>query len=378
MIQGLVFSGLLFWRFAKQKVLADLYIAMLLLLMAWHRTTYMIGFMGWYDTFKNTKVNYFLIYFGLAIGPLIYLYVRAHVKSKRHFAKQDYLHFLPVVVYVLYRVTLFVHDSAQPGFDKGYEGEWMRNFSVPYIEPMFEILTKISMILYLAFTVQLFILHKRKILHFFSDTSKMELNWIRNFLILYVFLFVIGFMFDVTDTVIFDLNYKQVWWVHLLNAASLIYLGFMALRSKPLLLQNLSAELNNHSLNMTQLVVQPEQRNDFKKEANQIQLLFTDNHMFLDPDLTLSSVAKQTGMSTHLVSQVINTTFTMNFKEYVNQFRVEEVKRRLKNSEYDHLTISGIALDCGFNSKATFNRVFKAMTGLSPSAYKKKKRVEAS
>lgn len=134
MLQGLLFSALLFYRFFTKKVLSDLWIAILLLLMAWHRTTYMIGFMGWYDNFKNTKINYALIYFGLAIGPLIYLYVKALVKPTNSFKKFHLWHFLPMMIYFFYHVILYLYDSAQPNFTEGYEGVMMQNYAEPYIE----------------------------------------------------------------------------------------------------------------------------------------------------------------------------------------------------------------------------------------------------
>ena len=90
---------------------------------------------------------------------------------------------------------------------------------------------------------------------------------------------------------------------------------------------------------------------------------------FLDPDLTLSELAGQLGVSAHVLSQVINSGFGKNFNDFVNAYRVEEVKKRLQAGEQKQKSLLGIALDCGFNSKATFNRTFKKFTELSPSEY---------
>jgi len=75
-------------------------------------------------------------------------------------------------------------------------------------------------------------------------------------------------------------------------------------------------------------------------------------------------------MSLHDVSEVINTGMGVNFNELINRYRVEEVKRRLVDPKNDHLSLMAIGLDSGFNSKATFNRVFKQIAGMSPSQYK--------
>jgi AraC-like DNA-binding protein len=53
----------------------------------------------------------------------------------------------------------------------------------------------------------------------------------------------------------------------------------------------------------------------------------------------------------------------------VNSYRVEEVKKRLGNLKYEHLSLTGIAFDCGFNSEASFYRIFRQQTGYSPKSY---------
>jgi AraC-like DNA-binding protein len=63
---------------------------------------------------------------------------------------------------------------------------------------------------------------------------------------------------------------------------------------------------------------------------------------------------------------VINQGFQLNFNDFINQYRIEAVKDKLKAGEQKTQTLLGIAYDCGFNSKATFNRAFKKVTGLSP------------
>jgi len=91
---------------------------------------------------------------------------------------------------------------------------------------------------------------------------------------------------------------------------------------------------------------------------------------YLNPDLTLPQLATEIGISTHLLSQVINEHFKLNFFDFINQYRVEAFKEKIVNSKYGNYSILGIALECGFNSKSAFNRIFKKYTGLTPSQYK--------
>ena len=75
-------------------------------------------------------------------------------------------------------------------------------------------------------------------------------------------------------------------------------------------------------------------------------------------------------MSAHNLSQVINAKLGKNFYDFVNEYRVEEVKRRLRDPKYTNLKILAIGMDAGFNTKSTFNAFFKKHTGLTPSQYR--------
>jgi AraC-like DNA-binding protein len=67
---------------------------------------------------------------------------------------------------------------------------------------------------------------------------------------------------------------------------------------------------------------------------------------------------------------VLNQHLHTSFNEFVNEYRVSAFKQKLCTDEVKHLTIAGIAAECGFNSQATFQRTFRQVTGLSPSEFK--------
>ena len=94
------------------------------------------------------------------------------------------------------------------------------------------------------------------------------------------------------------------------------------------------------------------------------------NRFYLDAELSLNSLAKELGISIHELSRIINTGLRKNFNDFVNEFRIQDVARKMKDPAYDRITLLGIAYDCGFNSKTTFNRAFKQIIGKSPVEYK--------
>ncbi|MBS1525760.1 MAG: ABC transporter permease [Bacteroidetes bacterium] len=91
---------------------------------------------------------------------------------------------------------------------------------------------------------------------------------------------------------------------------------------------------------------------------------------YLDAELSLNSLAKELGISIHELSKIINTGLRKNFNDFVNEFRIHDVARKMKDPAYDRITLLGIAYDCGFSSKTTFNRAFKQITGKSAAEYK--------
>ena len=93
---------------------------------------------------------------------------------------------------------------------------------------------------------------------------------------------------------------------------------------------------------------------------------------FLDGNLTIHDLSAKTGIARHHITQVLNERYKRNFFTFINEYRVKEVIERFSNPKYNLYTILAIAMDAGFNSKTTFNSIFKSQTGLTPSDYRVK------
>jgi AraC-like DNA-binding protein len=91
---------------------------------------------------------------------------------------------------------------------------------------------------------------------------------------------------------------------------------------------------------------------------------------FLTPSITLQDVAEKMNEQPRYISQVINELLGQNFIDFVNSYRIEEAKKLLIDSKFQHYSIHGIMLEVGFNSKSAFNNAFKKQTGFTPSEYK--------
>ncbi len=110
-----------------------------------------------------------------------------------------------------------------------------------------------------------------------------------------------------------------------------------------------------------------------KTEAHYQKLLkmVQEEKLYQNAELNMTLLAEKTGLSNGYLSQIINQKEGKNFFDFINYYRVEEVKQKLNDAAFDHYSILGIALEAGFKSKSTFNAVFKKFTGQTPSKFRK-------
>lgn len=377
-LQGVIFTILLFRRYLNTRNSSDVFLALILFITCYHQTSYIIGFLGWYDTFKSTKINYYLVPLSLALAPLIYFYFKSITNPKSNFKKKCLLHFIPILVLVIIKLFILIYDANQEGFKETQNGYLVINFQWKYLDPVVALFSMLQMLIYLVLSFQLLYTYREKITHFFSNTFKLELNWLHNFLIVYTILYIYYSIQIVVNATIVDLSWIQEWWYYLLSGLVIIYIGIKGFftdlsklkgieigsfldQKKNLLHKEIKTiEVTNSKLNEKVLV-----------NKIFIEDYFKINKPFLEPDLTLVGLSKKLSISREELSETINKGFNLKFNDFINQYRVEEFKSKLSQGQNKQLSLLGIAYECGFNSKATFNRAFKKSTNKSPSEYLK-------
>lgn len=102
-----------------------------------------------------------------------------------------------------------------------------------------------------------------------------------------------------------------------------------------------------------------------------LEEIIIKNKRYLDPNLSLDSLAEKLQLSKSYLSRIINTELQTSFNDYINSLRIAEAKQLLHNSEFSNYTLVSIGLEAGFSSKTTFNNAFKKFTGVTPSHFRK-------
>lgn len=369
-IQGLIFAFLLLSKYRRKRNISDLFLALILLLTCYSQTCYTVGFMGWYDEFRTTKINYFLYNIGIALAPLIYFYVKSVTTSNFKFRKKDWWHFAFAFVFILYRLSIFTYDALQPGFHETQNGFLKINVDEAIVQPVMSFIEFPFMLLYLAFTLQLFYNYRKKIKQYFSNTYKLELNWILSFLVLFTLMFIYDTIQTIIGAFVTDLNYQQRWWLNLLGALITLYIGIKGYFTDTTKLKKLNFTFSP-SLEAIPEITRNNHKIVSRRDMAMVKRLMEEDKVYLNPELNLSDLAEQANMSRAQLSEIINSGFNKNFNDFVNMYRVDAFKSMIRENRHQQLSLLGIAQECGFNSKATFNRVFKKLTTHSPTEYLK-------
>lgn len=365
-LQGVLFAILLFAKYLKHRNPSHLILVLILLLVCYQQICYTVGFMGWYNEFRTTKINYWLMPISLALAPLLFFYVKSVTMSRFVFRKKDFLHFGLAFMLIGFRVFIYIYDSLQPGFHETQNGVLKIAADEAIVQPILVFLDFAIMLLYLAFTFQLFFNYRKKIQHYFSNTYKLELNWVLSFLIAFSFLFLYGTIQTLINVAITELSYTQEWWFNILMAIVTLYIGIRGYFTDTNKLKKLEFSFTPSPISIP--------KSDDKQTVSQLEIdmvsaFMKDEKPYLNPDLNLSELADDLKMNRGQLSQVINSGFGQNFNDFVNNYRVNAIKEKLNEGSHKQLSLLGIAYDCGFNSKATFNRVFKKLTQTSPTEY---------
>lgn len=112
-------------------------------------------------------------------------------------------------------------------------------------------------------------------------------------------------------------------------------------------------------------------KEEYELLIKKLKACMTKEELFLNPTLSLQQLSNKLDVSSNQLSMILNDYVGKNFFDFINYYRVEEVKRRLVDPKYKNQTLLSISGECGFNSKSAFNRIFKNLTGKTPSQYQK-------
>jgi len=315
--------------------------------------------------FSNEVLNISLI-LPLTYMPFMYLYARTIISETPKFRPRDILHFLPFLLFLLL--------TAAFGNEELFYGQSQKwPLGAALFRMIFSAYFMLTLIFYSVRVLRLIQDHQRKIKDSFSFTSEMiTLNWLKFILVLFVVsfigLFSVGMMVDSANYPFDPRLFTRV--ALTIFAFGVSYFGVKqpTLYKPSTAVEATPRDDDTEKTKYRRSGLTDEQANDY---LSRLQDYMQSARPFLDPELTIKDIADHLHISRHYITQIINEKLNKNFFQWINDYRIEEVKKLLLDPRYDHLTIVALAYDCGFNSKSAFNAIFKKSTGRTPSEYRR-------
>lgn len=379
-VHGFVYAVLLWRKSISNETIADRWLSIFLILCVLYISPWMLGFGGWYDRQPYRDILFYVPFHHLYfIGPVIFFYVQSLLNPSFKFRKREWMHLIPGILYLIYSLVIvvtdklilkkyyFLGDGADRDFDSWYQ-----------------LSGYISMIIYFIASIRYYNLYKKLMVQVLSYADSVLFKWIRNFLIAFLIILIVRLILFLLSFS-YNLRYWDTWWYFFAFSIAFYYIAVTGyansvktktpfstdlFTSKPAIL--LQYHEPNSNIEEAEII---EKNNEvFEKEDDgfvkdwkeKIVQLVVSQKAYAEPELSLTDLAKKLGTNASVLSKAINKSFEMNFNDFVNYHRVLGVMEKLKAGEQKKQTLLGIAYDCGFNSKATFNRAFKKVAGTSP------------
>lgn len=387
--QGLFFSLVLF-RMKTGNRFANRLLAWLLLLFT----------IGLVDGFLSATYLFFRypaligIYWPLqfSYGPLIYFYVKSLTVpqwERRHL--RFFAHFLPVILTAIYLIPFYLLDADSKARRWYFGHSHLRNFAVG-IHPI-EVVGILQLAGYLVLALRLLAQHSKSIRQNFSSLEQISLSWLRTVVVagmvlvcMYVFFAVLSQFFGV---------YEEIAYLNNLLVAIVIYvMAYKGIRQPRIFAD---ADVSRPTVKTAQIPtdsLMPEVSLPWTRSSEQekgpvdkyrksaltdeqsekifarLSALMEKEKPHLEMGLTLPMLSKMLDVSSHHLSQVMNSKLNKTFFDYINEYRVLEAEKMLTAPESERFSILGIAMDAGFNSKSAFYTAFKKHTGMTPTQFK--------
>ncbi len=362
---GLAIALLLAFR--KPNRTANLLLAGMLVTLTMELTPQILGFAGFYDTYPWLSFAPFNVTY--SYGPLIYLYTARLILGRT--PRRWLWHLAPAFAQFAYYSFWFLQSlETKLWFVDAYHE--------PYVVPAETLITLTVAMAYLIAAFRLFRRYQRWLPQAVADRENFRMPWLRNYLIAASVGYLVGLGFELVDTLIQPLSYRQEFPMYVVLALMVYYVGIEGYRHAGLAYPAMPADRDGLDANgpaTPNATAAPQSGADHETAALEAfgQLAkqrLIEEAWHLNPSLTLADMAKALGSNTAKLSRAINLGLGENFNALINRCRVEAVKAQLQDPSNDKDMLQ-IALDCGFNSKTNFNRNFKRFTGQTPLSYRR-------
>lgn len=309
---------------------------------------------------KSMLPNTFLL-----LNPALFLYINSLTSPK---FRLKILHLLHLIPYLFFEISAYFIN--EPFSVKAF----FEPTSTQIFKYSFSIASFVSWIVYNSLSGMLVMKHREKIKDEFSTIERNKrLNWILFIFVFYNLLCIVLMGVNIMVIIQNKLFHIPLIYNYSVLLVIIYIISFYGLRQK-LIYQTIYKEnhidesLKNNNGKYKRSVLNHEK----KEKIKEVLVNYFDHEQpYLNPELSMQLVAEKLSIPKHQLTEVLNTSIGKNFFQFVNEYRIEAVKKMLLDPK-THYSIEAIGYECGFNNKSTFFSVFKSFTGFTPLQYRNK------
>lgn len=349
--------ALLLWTHRLGKKQSNRILAGLLFCISLFITELMISRTEYYFDFSYLIMSTFPAAY--LIGPLFYFYVKSLLQQKLKFRLSDAIHLIPLFPALVSLISFYFFDPAE-------KVAYIQQFSDPsglgFRHLLLGGIFIVQVFVYLGLVLRTLSNYQKKYKDSASGTHIYHLEWLQRLVLVFGLFIILNAI--VSSLLVLGKIFLFPGVVITMFVLSLVthIVGYHAIRHP----QRLFPELSTSTPKYAKSSLREKER---KKRLQELLKYMEQEKPFLNPELSLNTLAEELALPADHISQTINAELNLNFYDFVNQYRVKEAQERLIDPNNEAFSILGIALDAGFNSKTSFNRVFKKQVGMTPSDY---------
>lgn len=330
--------------------------------------------------------------FSLMFGPLLFLYTQSVIYRDFKLNKGMMLHAGPFIVMLLFTILSYHTQTTDM---KRYILSSARQQQYPVLIYLLSAGIYVQFFSYAFASLKKIKDYRKTILHRFSEVHRINLDWLTNTIVLFMVVIAVGIVNSLSA--VSPLKNLPGFTLALIIVALFFYINrllFKALRQPEIFkgisigeTQEATEEIAKEHLapamvksaepGIPVVPTHPKYLGstltaEEKTSIKQNLLIHMETHKpYLEPELNLEQLSSQLSLKPKILSQVINECLGQNFFDFVNRYRIEDAKRLLSNPADKKITVLEVLYEVGFNSKSSFNTLFKKYTGITPSEFKK-------